>query len=131
MESELNFDRPWFQTALSLVLMTSGLAACGVFKSNEEAQAIINRRVVGMPAGEFFQTFGVARNRSEQLDGTITYDWTSSIGAAAAGPNGLDERTCTLRIVADRRGRVATAEVVLDNPGRFSTSRCGEMFKAK
>ncbi|MDQ2926707.1 MAG: hypothetical protein M3R22_00865 [Pseudomonadota bacterium] len=118
-----------FRSAVVLVLCS--LAACSIFKNNEEAQAVINQRVVGMAAGDFFQTYGPARTRSEQLDGSTAYDWQSSIGKVAAGPVGLDERTCTLRIVADRRGRVATADIVLDNPGRVSTSRCGEMFKAK
>ena len=120
----------WFRGSL-LLLLLSGLAACSVFKNNEEAQAIVNQRVVGMPAGDFFQTYGAARTRSEQLDGSTSYEWISATGKVAAGPGWLDERTCTLRIVADKRGRVATAEVVLDNPGRTSTSRCGEMFKAR
>ncbi len=114
-----------------VVLALSGLAACSIFKNNEEAQAIINQRVVGMSVGDFFQTYGSPRTRSEQLDGSTRYDWQSSIGKVAAGPGGLDQRTCTLHIVADRRGRIATAEIVLDNPGRRSTSRCGEMFKAE
>jgi hypothetical protein len=130
MERHLNPQGETLFRGAALLLLC-GLAACSVFKNNEEAQAVVNQRVIGMPAGDFFQAFGPARSRSEQLDGSTSYDWISSTGKVAAGPGWLDDRTCTLRVVADKRGRIATADVILDNPGRVSTSRCGEMFKAK
>jgi hypothetical protein len=129
MESDVNPVRPLLRGLALLSLC--GLAACGILKKSEEAQTVVNQRVVGLPAGEFFQAYGAARSRSEQLDGGTTYDWISSTGAVRAGPEGLDDRTCTLRIVVDPKGRIAIAEVVLDNIGRASTSRCGEMFKPK
>jgi hypothetical protein len=129
MESDVNPVRPLLRGLALLTLC--GLAACGILKKNEEAQAVVNQRVVGLPAGEFFQAYGAARNRSEQLDGGTTYDWISSTDAVRAGPGWLDERTCSMRIVVDAKGRIAVAEIVLDNIGRTSTSRCGEMFKPK
>jgi hypothetical protein len=129
MESDLKVRANFLRGVAVLAL--GSLAACSIFKNNEEAQAIVNQGVIGMPVGDFFQAYGPPRTRSEQLDGSTSYDWQSSIDKVAAGPVGLDERTCTLRLVGDRRGRIATADIVLDNPGRLSTSRCGEMFKAK
>ena len=124
---------PVHRTALRgiALLPLCALAACGLLKKNEETQTVVNQRVVGLPAGEFFQAYGPAKTRSEQLDGTTTYDWISSIGKVAAGPGSLDERTCTLHIVVGKNGRIAIAEVVLDNPGRTSTSRCSEMFQPR
>ena len=53
---------PEFQTAalraaatLSLLL---AIAGCSIFKTNEEAQAAINQRVVGMQVGDFFDRYG-------------------------------------------------------------------------
>ena len=43
---------------------------------------------------------------------------------------GLDDRTCTLRLVAGKDGKILTATILQDMPGRTSTSRCLEMFKA-
>jgi hypothetical protein len=117
--------------AACLVLL-GAVAGCGLFKSNEEAQATINQRVTGMAAGDFFQQFGTWRTRSEQPDGSTEYAWVSAAGPTpSSGFYGLDERTCTLRVSAGKNGRIVSADIVLDNPGRVSTSRCGEIFKAK
>jgi hypothetical protein len=114
------------------MLLISSLAACAVFQHSEETtQVIVNRRLVGMSIGDFFETFGSPRNRTEMLDGSTAFDWKSRSGAVPAGFAGLDDLACTLRIVADKRGRIATADVVRDDPGRVSSSRCGELFEAK
>ena len=118
------------RTAATLLLLCAA-AGCSVFKSNEEAQAVINRRVVGMPVGDFFQQFGNWKGRAEQTDGSTEFAWVSAITKPPnSGYYGLDDRTCTLRIVAARNGQISEASIVQDMPGRTSTSRCGEMFKA-
>lgn len=114
---------------------TAGLAllaasGCSVFKSNEEAQAIITRQVGGMPAGDFFDRYGRWRTRSELPSGATDYTWESAVGSAPPGPYGLDDRVCKLRILADKAGRIASAVISQDNLGRSSTSRCAEIFKA-
>ena len=117
--------------AAALVVPLLAAAGCSVFKTNEEAQASINQRVVGMPAGEFFDRFGRAKIRDPQSDGSIEYQWISSIGETPnSGYYGLDDRTCTLRIIAGKDGRIQSAIILQDMPGRTSTSRCLEMFKA-
>ncbi|MEO8523181.1 MAG: hypothetical protein ABI460_00540 [Caldimonas sp.] len=119
------------RTAVALLLL-SGLAACGVLKKDETVQSVVNKRVIGMPAGDFFDQYGKWKQRAELLDGTVEFSWTSAIGAStAAGYIGLDDRTCTLRLVVAKNGKIASADVVLDNQGRASVSRCEEMFKAK
>lgn len=112
-------------------IVALSVAGCGTFKNNEEAQAVVTKRIVGMPAGDFFQAFGRARSRSEQPDGSALYTWESAMGPAPAGPRGPDERICRLRMMADKRGRIESVTVQLDDPGRVSSSRCGELFRAK
>jgi hypothetical protein len=119
------------RTAVALLLLAT-LAACGVFKKDDAVQGVVNKRVIGMSAGDFFDQYGAWRQRSELLDGTTEFSWTSAIGAStAAGFVGLDDRTCTLRVVVAKNGKIASADVVYDNQGRVSISRCEELFKAK
>ena len=117
--------------AVAMVALLLAGAGCGLFKTNEEAQAAINQRVVGMPVGEFFDRYGRAGIRDPQLDGTTEYKWISEITTTPnSGFYGMDDRTCTLRIVAGKDGRIVVASILQDMPGRTSTSRCLEMFKA-
>jgi hypothetical protein len=123
--------RPSFACrTLAAALLVGGVAGCELLKHNEEALATINKRVIGMPAGEFFDRYGRAQSRSEGPDGSMDYEWTSAVPYAKAGPDSLDERICTLRIGSDARGRIARVAVVYDAPGRTSTSRCREIFAA-
>ena len=127
---------PQFPTAAlraaALVPLLLAFAGCGVFKTNEEAQAVITQRVTGMPVGDFFDRYGRYRLREPQPDGSIEYAWISEITAKAPhkGYYGLDDRTCTVKIIAGRDGRIVTASILQDTPGRTSTSRCLEIFKA-
>ncbi len=116
---------------LAAASLLFALGGCELLKHNEEALAIINARVIGMPAGDFFDRYGRARSRSEIGDGAISYDWESSVGYAPAGPEGLDDRVCELRLTADKRGRISAVQVRYDAQGTKSTSRCGEIFAAK
>jgi hypothetical protein len=106
-----------------------GVAGCELFKKSEEVQSVVNRRALGMQAGDFFQRYGTAFRRDEQSDGTTVYGWISQIPPAAPGYLGQDDRTCTLQLTVDARGKVVSADVVTDYPGRTSSSRCGEIFK--
>ena len=117
--------------AAAIVVLLLAAAGCSVFKTNEEAQMAIDKRVVGMQAGDFFDRYGRAKIRDPQSDGSIEYQWISPIGETRnSGYYGLDDRTCTLRIIAGRDGKILTATILQDMPGRTSTSRCLEMFKA-
>lgn len=117
--------------AAATVLLLCAIAACGILKSNEEAQAVVNQRVVGMSVGDFFDRYGAAKTRHVEPDGTSEYGWISAIGATPnSGFYGLDDRTCTLRVLATKNGRITLATVLQDMPGRTTTSRCGEIFKA-
>jgi hypothetical protein len=113
--------------ALSATLLLP-LAGCGLLKGEQDVAARINARVLGMPAGEFFDRYGPARSRSEGAGGTIDYTWESSVGYASPGVKGLDTRVCRLRLAGDARGRIARVDVLFDPPGMKTTSRCAEIF---
>ena len=116
--------------ALAAASLSVALSGCEMLKHNEDALKIINARVIGMPAGEFFDRYGRARSRSESADGTIEYDWISQVGYARPGPEGLDEHVCKLHLASDPRGRISRVQVLYDAPGLKSASRCGEIFAA-
>ena len=124
---------PRFARAAAALSLLVALAACGTFfKKDEEVQAVVNNRAIGMSAGDFFDQFGIWKQRTELLDGTTEFSWTSATAArTAAGYVSLDDRTCTLRLIVAKNGKVASAEVIYDNQGRTSTSRCGELFRTK
>ena len=118
------------RAAASMCLLLA-CAACSVFKSNEEAQSAVTQKVVGMRIGDFFERYGRASVREPQLDGSTEYKWVSETTEAPnRGFYGLDDRTCTLRLIVARDGRIGVASILQDMPGRTSTSRCMEIFKA-
>lgn len=117
--------------AAAIVSLLLAAAGCSVFKSNVEAQTVVDQRVIGMSVGDFFDRYGAAKTRHVEPDGTTEYGWISAIGATPnSGYYGLDDRTCTLRVLATKNGRISLATILQDMPGRTTTSRCGEIFKA-
>jgi hypothetical protein len=116
--------------SIAAASLLAALAGCGLFKDNEEVQAIVNKRAIGMPVGDFFDRYGRPRTRSERPDGTMEYDWISTVPYARPGVEGLDERVCKLVLTSDRRGRIDSVVVRYDAQGIRSTSRCGEIFAA-
>ena len=113
--------------AASLVVALGG---CELLKKDAESTAIISKRVIGMPVGDFFDRYGRARSRTDVADKTTEYLWVSSVPAAPPGPESLDDRICRLRLVGDANGRISRVFVLFDAPGLKSTSRCGEIFAA-
>jgi hypothetical protein len=112
-----------------LLLLASAVSACAMFKNDEDTSATVSKRVVGMPVGQFFDTFGPARTRAEQPDGSVAYFWVSKTGAVTTGAAQLDDAVCTLKIFADKQGKIVSAEILLDDPDQYTSSRCGTLFK--
>jgi len=121
------FARP----ALAAASLLLALGGCELLKKDAESLAIINKRVLGMPAGDYFDRYGRARSRVEVADKTTEYDWISSVPAARPGPEALDDRVCRLRLTSDPQGRISRVQVLYDAPGLKSTSRCSEIFAAQ
>jgi hypothetical protein len=118
---------PKFALAAALLVALGG---CELFKTNEQILATVNKRLLGMPAGEFFDRYGRPLTRAERGDGTIQYDWISPVPYARPGPEGLDDHVCKLVLTSDPRGRISSVVVRYDAPGLKSASRCGEIFAA-
>ena len=116
-------------SALAAALLVA-LGGCELFKNNEQVLATVNKRVLGMPAGDFFDRYGRPLSRAERGDGTIQYDWISPVPYARPGVEGLDEHVCKLVLTSDPRGRISSVVVRYDAPGLKSASRCGEIFAA-
>ncbi|MDQ6628582.1 MAG: hypothetical protein M3Z29_09070 [Pseudomonadota bacterium] len=116
--------------ALVVSVLVFALGGCEILKKSEQVQGIVNERVVGMQAGNFFDSYGPAYRREEQSDGSTIFAWVSQTGRVAAGYGSLGEHTCTMQLTADKRGRLVAATVLVDNTGHTSLSRCGEIFKA-
>ena len=112
------------------LLAAFGLAGCGSMSrsTTDEAQLVVNRKLTGMPVGDFIERYGPPRVREEALDGTLSFNWQSGVGTVAPGPLGLDERVCALRVTADKAGRIVAAQIRTDSVGRASLSRCSEVF---
>jgi len=115
-------------TAAATSLLLLALGGCELLKKNEAVQAMVNSRAVGAPVSDFLDRFGPARTRVELTDGSTGYEWQSAVESTPPGPESRDQRICQLRLLADRRGRITSAEIVHDGLGRRSTSRCGEIF---
>ena len=121
---------PAFLRRLVAAALLIAVGGCELFKHNEEAQAIVNQRVLGKPVGEFFDRYGRATARTEVGDNTAIYNWISDRGMTRPGPEGQDERVCRLRLTVDKAGKVSDVQILYDAQGVKSRSRCGEIFRA-
>jgi len=115
--------------AAALVLGLGLLSGCEIFKKNEETAAIVSNRALGMPVGEFFDRYGRPEQRAELSDGGLEFIWVSSV-TATQGRADVDDQICSLRLTADKRGRISSATVMYDGQGKTRMSRCAEIFAA-
>jgi hypothetical protein len=111
-------------------LSTCLLAGCDsmLHVNGENAQGIVNERVVGMRLGDFLTRYGAPKARRESNDGAVSFDWDADFAYVGPGPRGTEERICRLRISADRNGRIVSAPILQDGPGKRHLSRCAELF---
>lgn len=114
--------------AVSTALLA--LAACGIgpVLRGEDPQVIVDKRVVGMQIGDFFQRYGAVPVREEARDGTMQFNWEGGRARVPAGPRGPEESLCRLRIAVDKGGRIVAAPIMRDGQGEHRLSRCVELF---
>jgi len=48
---------PFLGHALAAVSLLVALGGCGLFKTNEEVLATVNKRAIGTPVGDFFDRY--------------------------------------------------------------------------
>ena len=115
---------------LALCLATC-LAGCqAVFHVNDEdAQGIVDKRVLGMSVGDFFTRYGAPSSRAEAKDGTLMFNWGSKSPNMAPGPRGPEESLCWLRLSTDRKGIIVSAPITRDGKGQKHLSVCADLFE--
>ena len=111
-----------------LPLASLALAACALRAPVDETQLLVNAKAVGVSPGDFFQRYGRPVTRQEEKDGTMVFDWEGGSVRMAAGPLGLEEKICRLRLTAGPNGRIASALILRDAKGERRLSRCAEIF---
>ena len=106
------------------------LAGCGsvLHVNAEDAQALVTQRLVGTSVGDFFQRYGAPGPREEARDGTLRFTWEGGSRRVAAGPAGMEELLCQIRLTADKSGRIVTATILRDGQGERRQSRCAELI---
>lgn len=116
--------------ALILPFLLCGLVGCSVpsVLRGEDPQAIVDKRVIGMSIGDFFQRYGVVPVREEARDGSMQFIWEGGRARVPAGPRGPEESICRLRLSVDKAGRIVGAPIIRDGQGERRLSRCVELF---
>jgi len=115
-------------TALLAPVVVSVLAGCALRAPVDASQVAVDAKAVGVPAGDFFERYGRPVTRVEQADGTFVFEWEGGSVKMAAGPTGLEDKICRLRLTTGKDGRIATAEITRDAKGERRLSRCAELF---
>lgn len=110
--------------------------------------ADINREFMGRDSGEFFADFGSAVSSKTAPGGGRVYRWVSIEPGAnqahttlfnrpggvygftdASPPNGdMMSGYCEIRVSTDADLRITKLTLLYDSPGRYSSSRCAEIF---
>jgi hypothetical protein len=116
--------------AIAAATLVVAVGGCELFKKNEGVAAIVDKRLLGKPVGEFFDRYGRATAHTEIGNNTAIYNWISDVGLTRPGPEGQDERVCKLRLTVDKAGKISNVEILYDAQGVQSSSRCGEIFAA-
>ena len=113
----------------ALALVCGLLSGCEIFKKNEETALIVGNRALGMSVSEFFDRYGRPERREELPDGGLQFIWVSSV-APTQGRADVDNQICSMRLTADKRGRISAVQVIYDGEGKNRLSRCAEIFAA-
>lgn len=119
--------RPRLAAALALCAV---LAACDLLPKSTDNLKAIQQRLVGQPVGDFFTRAGQPKTRYPKLDGATDYVWESISRPGGAAFATIEDRICRMFLAVDPRGTVTAVEILYDDPGRGSTSRCREIVEA-
>ena len=106
---------------LAAALVLCLVAGCDLMKRNQDALAVINARAIGMPAGEFFDRFGRPERRRDLPDGAIEFLWSAPVVSGERGWAYADEHICKLRLITDKRNRIASVEILYDAQGKLKS----------
>jgi hypothetical protein len=131
-----------------LILAATSLAGCNSGNSSSYTEYGLNHQFTDHPVNEFFHIYGFPIGRFEKTTGNIVYQWASAQQDAfppQAHPvtyysekgnyqivdnyqNGTQRQYCALRIYTDRQETIRRIEIAVDSIGKWSSSRCSELF---
>ena len=111
-----------------------------------QSLARANTELKGRNISDFFVMYGMPVDSRTLRDGSVSYRWISLEPAMASSPgyivssaghyaipqaggNGqMVSGYCEVRILTDKQDRIRNLTLVNDPIGKFSGSRCGEIF---
>lgn len=134
--------RQYYAAMFGVVL----LAGCNSGESSNNVEYTLNQKFDGHPAGEFFHDYGFPVARYASLDNGASYKWASTqLGIHPEEAYLTSSYNNTYQVANDHHGRVArqycelhvdvdsndvirNISVSVDSQGKFSRSRCSEIF---
>ena len=133
-----------------IFLIITALAGCTGYIGNSSDYIIhyLDKGFVGHPVNEFFYQYGAPAGKFDQGGGNIAYRWVSThlrshpskvVVEDYTSANGeyemvdtyngsIARQYCELRISADRNDMITGFDIAVDSTGKWSTSRCSEIF---
>lgn len=131
----------------AITLATLLLSGC-CFQGNSPAYITyyLHRGFVGHPVNQFFNKYGFPEGAFETAGNGRVYKWSSlqpippnanrysydyPDGHYVQADNyrgGIERQYCELRIATDTNDVVRDITIAVDSTGRWSTSRCSELF---
>jgi hypothetical protein len=131
-------------------LCVAALAGCSGYIGNSSDYIIhyLDKGFVGHPVNEFFYVYGAPAGKFDQGAGNVVYRWvstqlrshpakvrvdeyTSTTGeyeAVDSYKGSIEHQYCELRILVDRNDLIRSFDIAVDSSGKWSTSRCSEIF---
>ena len=131
-----------------VVLLIGTFALCGCAHSSSYTRSNLERNFATHPVNEFFRDYGFPFGSIENKNGSDIYLWSSidvDKFASQARPvtyysnNGvypvvdndsgnMQREYCQLRIYTDKAGTIEKIDITVDSVGKWSNSRCSEIF---
>jgi hypothetical protein len=114
-----------------IALLALSLGGCGSIFGRDPAKdthAILDKRIVGMSVGDFFERYGAPLSRDEGRDGSLGFVWEGGLTKISAGPTGPEALICRLRLGTGKDGRISAVVVLRDGEGLRRLSRCVELI---
>ena len=147
MNYPYNHCRVMKRSLITIILLVLG-GCCSEGASPAYITYFLNKDYDGRPANQFFADYGYPAGAFERTNGTTVYLWASSrdkVQPRKAAPtdfisahgnlqmvdtyHGVTARQyCEIRIVTDTADNITDFLVAVDSTGKWSTSRCSEIF---
>lgn len=118
--------------------------------STKQAIDVLNTTMVGKNIDEFVLQYGTPSNKHQMNNGEYIYTWNSGVlsyampstttmsgtsnsygyqGTATITGGGSIKVFCEIQIHTDSQGNIINFKAMRDTLGKWTTSRCSEIFK--